>query len=107
MSSPTLAAEQLAALARMIAEQLAERLSPEVRYFTVAKAAKYSSLSPDSIRGLLALGKLKSLRPNGRVLIDRRQLDALILGSTKRRRRHHGQAAATPSPATPNREREC
>ena len=56
---------------------------PIRRFMTIARSAKYADLSPESIRRLLASGKLTGLRPvRGRVLIDRTQLDALVLSST-------------------------
>jgi excisionase family DNA binding protein len=76
-----------------IAEALAEKLAGVAvkRYLSVAEAAAYSSLSPDSVRTLLTSGKLTALRPvPGRVLIDRRQLDSLILGSTRTPRQRRG-----------------
>ncbi len=81
------------ALAGAVAERLAELLPalPQKRYLTVAHAAEYADLSPDSIRSLLSSGKLTALRPvPGRVLIDRRELDALLQASTKRPRRGRG-----------------
>jgi hypothetical protein len=52
------------------------------RFLSVAAASEYSSLSAKSIRRLLAAGKLTTLRPvRGRVVIDRNELDALVLGS--------------------------
>jgi len=55
---------------------------PPQRFLTVGQAATYSGLSAESIRRLLAAGKLSPLRPvAGRVLIDRQQLDSLILSS--------------------------
>jgi excisionase family DNA binding protein len=52
------------------------------RFLKVSEAANYSGLSEESLRRLLAAGKLTSHRPvAGRVLVDRRQLDALILAS--------------------------
>jgi excisionase family DNA binding protein len=77
-----------------IAQAVAARLQPTVerRYLSVEEAARYSSLSPESVRRLLAAGKLTPLRPvRGRIVIDRRQLDALVLGSTRRPTGGRGQ----------------
>jgi excisionase family DNA binding protein len=87
------AALDLDALAVRVADRVAERLAAGAaqRYLTVRAAAAYSSLSEDSIRSLLVSGKLTALRPvAGRVLIDRRELDALLLSSTGRPRRGRG-----------------
>jgi hypothetical protein len=77
-------------LAGKIAVQLAER--PVPRYLSVKQAAEYSSLSEDSIRGMIAGGKLKPLRPvPGRIVIDRLQLDAAIQSSTAQPRKGRGR----------------
>jgi excisionase family DNA binding protein len=89
---PPAVPEDLDALAEALARKLADQLAtPAPRYLSVLQAARYAGLSADSIRNLLAGGKLKALRPvPGRVLIDRRELDAFILGSTSRPRRGRG-----------------
>jgi excisionase family DNA binding protein len=82
----------LDALADALAARLAERL-PAVppRYLSVPEAARYASLSADSIRAMLAAGKLTALRPvPGRVVIDRRELDAAVLASTRKPARCRG-----------------
>jgi excisionase family DNA binding protein len=61
-------------------EQLRERpeASPE-RYLTVDGAADYAAVSAESIRRLLAAGRLTALRPvGGRVVIDRREIDSYM-----------------------------
>jgi excisionase family DNA binding protein len=80
-------------LATLIAERLAVQVAEQQarRFFTVAQAATYTALSEDSIRAMLAGGKLTALRPvRGRILIDRRQLDAVVLSSTGRLRTGRG-----------------
>jgi excisionase family DNA binding protein len=73
----------------LVAERLADLARR--RYLSVAHAAEYADLSEDSIRSLLSSGKLTALRPvPGRVVIDRRELDALLLSSTRRPRRARG-----------------
>lgn len=65
---------------------------PGGRFLTVPKAAAHANLSEESIRRLLSSGKLTALRPvKGRVLIDRRQLDALVLSSTATPRTGRGR----------------
>jgi excisionase family DNA binding protein len=51
------------------------------RYVTVQEAADYTGLSDKSIRRMLARRALTPYRPVGRLLIDLRQLDALIQAS--------------------------
>jgi excisionase family DNA binding protein len=80
-------------LAVQIADRVAERIAAAAsqRYLTVRHAAAYCDLSEDSIRSLLAGGKLTALRPvPGRAVIDRRELDALLASSTKRPRHGRG-----------------
>jgi len=48
-------------------------------FLTVQHAAEYSDLSPESIRRLVQAGKLTALRPvKGRIVIERKELDAYI-----------------------------
>ena len=85
----------LDALAEAVAEKLAERLASlsAKRYFSVQESATYTGLSVDSIRSLLSSGKLSGYRcaVAGRVLVDRKELDALVQGSTKRPRQGRGR----------------
>ena len=53
------------------------------RWFSIASSATYADLSQDSIRRLVSSGKLNAKRPvRGKLLIDKHELDALILNST-------------------------
>jgi len=55
------------------------------RFLTVAGAAIYTSLSVTSIRREIAAGHLHAYRPRrGRILIDRTELDALVLSARRR-----------------------
>ncbi|MGI6417254.1 MAG: helix-turn-helix domain-containing protein [Thermoguttaceae bacterium] len=68
-------------------DALLARTGPKPRFMTISSAAVYSDLSQDSLRRLLERGDLVAHRPvKGRILIDREQLDAVILGSTTRPR---------------------
>jgi len=52
------------------------------RWLTVQGAAKYASLSDESIRRLLSSGRLTAHRPvPGRVIVNRSELDAVIRSS--------------------------
>ena len=63
----------------------------EPRFLTVLGAAAYCSLSESSVRREIAVGRLRAYRPRrGRILIDRRELDALILASDARPRTGRG-----------------
>ena len=82
----------LAAVQRV--EELAARAQASPipqRFFGVAEAAAYSGLSEDSIRRMIHAGDIKALRPcRGKILIDRQQLDAVILGANRRVRKGRG-----------------
>jgi excisionase family DNA binding protein len=81
-------------LADAIAIRLFERLGEltQRRYLTIQHAAAYADLSADTIRSLISSDKLTGLRPvPGRVLIDRRELDALLASSTRTPRRGRGR----------------
>jgi excisionase family DNA binding protein len=74
------------AIAEAVVLKLDKRLAElaQRRYLTVAHAAAYTDLSADTIRQLISGGRLTGLRPvPGRVLIDRRELDALLASSTR------------------------
>lgn len=65
----------------------------EQRWLTIEQAANYTGLSEKSMRRLLASGRLTPHRPcRGRILIDRRQLDAVISDATTTPRRGRGRA---------------
>ncbi len=73
-------------LAAALTDRIAERLADlgRSRFLTVARAAEYTDLSQDSIRSMISSRKLTGLRPvPGRVLVDRRELDSVILSSTR------------------------
>ncbi len=62
------------------------------RWMTIGTAARHSDLSAESIRRLIASGKLTASRPvKGRILIDRLELDSLIAGSTNHTRKGRGK----------------
>jgi hypothetical protein len=53
------------------------------RFLGVNEAATYAGLSPASVRRLIAANRLTPLRPvRGKIVIDRRELENVILGST-------------------------
>ncbi len=61
--------------------------SPAKRFLGIDEAAAYSGLSTKSLRRLIGSGKLTALKPVGKILLDIRQLDQVILGSGPARRR--------------------
>ncbi|MCH8923072.1 MAG: helix-turn-helix domain-containing protein [Planctomycetes bacterium] len=69
---------------------------PTQRWLSVASAAEYADLSQESVRRLLAAGKLVARRPlKGKILIDRIEFDALIAGSTATPRTGRGKYQRT------------
>ena len=65
-------------------------------FLSIKHAAEYSDLSEETVRRLCKSGKLTELRPvRGKILIDRKQLDAYIRScdGTPRtgRGRHHSK----------------
>jgi excisionase family DNA binding protein len=81
-------------LADLLAERLASRLHapPPARFLSVADAAAYAAISPDSVRSMLTSGRLTALRPvAGRVVVDRQELDAAIRASAGRPRTRRGK----------------
>jgi len=84
-------AEQFERIEGKLDKLLARAAAPPVRWLTVEGAAHYSSMSADSIRRMLSSGTLQPHRPRkGRILIDSRQLDSVIQGSTARPRAGRG-----------------
>ena len=82
--------EQLTAKLDQLAEKKAR---PWPRFLSIRIAAEYSTLSEVSIRRLISAGKLTALRPclgKGKVLIDRHQLDAVVVSATATPRKGRG-----------------
>ncbi len=59
----------------------AEPVTP--RYLTLGDASTYSGMSVSTLRRLIDRRALRAYRPHGRILIDARQLDALIQASAE------------------------
>lgn len=79
--TPSVGCEEYAEILR----RLDALQGPAPAYFTVRQAAVYTSLSQESIRQLIERRDLTALRPvRGRILIAKRELDDLVLGSTRR-----------------------
>ncbi|MHB1038397.1 MAG: helix-turn-helix domain-containing protein [Pirellulales bacterium] len=81
----------LESIAARLDDLLARAGEPAPRFVGVEEAARYASLSPESIRRLLSSGALTPLRPvRGRVLVDRAELEQFVLTSTGSIRRGRG-----------------
>jgi hypothetical protein len=62
---------------------LEQHCHAHARFLGIVGASRRANLSPESIRRLIAGGRLTAYRPvKGRVVIDVRELDAFVLGST-------------------------
>ena len=67
-------------------DMLLERGTAAPRFLAVKEAASYAGVSADSVRRMLASGELTALRPvPGRIVVDRHQLDAVILATADRK----------------------
>ena len=66
-------------------DRLLERTAQPQRFMSIRTAAAYADLSQDSVRRLLERGELTAYRPvKGKILVDRLELDGVILGSIRR-----------------------
>jgi hypothetical protein len=80
-------AEKLDAVLLAVKQQ-----SDAPRFLSIEGGAGYCSVSAESIRKLISTGRLTALRPiKGRVLIDRFELDSVVLSSTQRPRSGRGR----------------
>lgn len=81
-SSPDITAE-LRALRDTVGRLVETIDRPPVRWLTIADAAKYAGICPRSLRGLIAMGKLRQHKPvPGRCVVDRLELDRYIASTT-------------------------
>jgi excisionase family DNA binding protein len=60
---------------------MAHSITDSNRFLGINDASRYTSLSAQTLRRFIADGKLTAHRPGGKILIDRRQLDDLVLRS--------------------------
>ena len=89
-------APTIADVATKLDTLLRQQADPWPRWLSIQGAATYASLSEASVRRLLSGGKLTAHRPcKGKVLVDRHQLDALVVSATARPRRGRGIRAGT------------
>jgi len=79
------AAELLSAVEDRIVQKVAERLAHDAtgatirkRLYTVEEAAEYLARTKDAVEHMLASGKLRAVRSDRRVLIDKQDMDRLI-----------------------------
>jgi excisionase family DNA binding protein len=76
----------------VLAHLAAHPATQDRRWMTIAAAARYSDLSEVSVRRLIAARRLTAHRPiKGRVLVDRKEVDALITSATKHPRSGRGR----------------
>src|SRR5260370_30367197 len=85
LSTKASLARRLRRIERGLRRLLARTEAGDPRFLSVAAAAAFSGHSETTVRGWLVTGKLTGYRPaTGRVVIDKRELEALVLSSTKR-----------------------
>jgi excisionase family DNA binding protein len=70
-------------LAQRVAAIVLERLddTSKQRWLTVDQAADYLGRTPEAIRGLVKRGELTGYRPDGRLQLDREQIDRWMRGA--------------------------
>ena len=70
-------------LAQRVAAIVLERLEPTSsrRWLTVDQAADYTGRSEEAVRGLVKRGALRAYKPDGRLQIDRHDLDTWMRGA--------------------------
>jgi len=71
-------AEAIAEIVMTRIESRLQRDNVQARLFTVQRAAEYMGRSAHSIRHLCNTGKLPVVRIDGRVFLDRQDLDRII-----------------------------
>lgn len=71
-------------LAQRVAAIVLERLeaTSNRRWLTVDQAADYIGRSPDAIRGLVKRRELTGYKPDGRLQLDRQELDQWMWGAS-------------------------
>jgi len=69
-------------LAQRVAAIVLERLegTSNRRWLTVDQAADYLGRTPEAIRGLVKRGELTAYKPDGRLQLDREELDRWMRG---------------------------
>jgi len=79
-----LSAELVETLAQRVAAIVLERFEQSSRHqwFTVEDAAEYIGRTPEAIRGLLKRGELTAYKPDGRVQLNRTELDTWMRGAS-------------------------
>lgn len=96
MTSPSI--EQLDAKLDRLIETLGNHAAGERRWFGVEQAAEHMAISEESVRRLVSSGRLTAYRPvAGRLVLDRRQCDAVIMAATRRPATGRGRRKAVDS----------
>lgn len=87
-STSEITLQDLAARLDALSKQIA---APQSRWLSVVSSARYADISAESIRRLISAGKLTAHRViRGKILIDRVELDSLILAATAKPRAGRG-----------------
>ena len=77
--------ELIDSLAERVAAIVLERIdaAPGRKWLTVDSAAEYIDRTPDAIRGLVKRGELTGYKPDGRLQLDREELDGWMRGDPR------------------------
>jgi excisionase family DNA binding protein len=82
---------QAAAMLVLAQANVSKRPDFSARFLTLEDSAAYVGVSVESIRRMVSTGKLTALRPvKGRIVLDRLQLDSVVLSSDSRPRKGRG-----------------
>jgi excisionase family DNA binding protein len=73
----------VATIAERVAEIVLDRFEQisDRRWLSVDRAAEYIDRTPDAIRGLVKRGQLTAYKPDGRLQLDREELDRWMRGA--------------------------
>lgn len=63
-----------------VAEELVARVEHSSPWLTVSAAGAYLGISEDALRALIQRKEIRFYKPNGRLFIDRKDLDTWIRG---------------------------
>lgn len=82
----------LETIGQKLDELIGQASQPAKRFLSINDAAAYTGLSPESVRRLISARKLTPRRPvRGKIVLDRNEIDAYVLGSTASVKRGRGQ----------------
>jgi excisionase family DNA binding protein len=78
-------------LAEMVADRLADQAN-STPWLSVGQAAEHLGITEQAIRSLLKRGDIPAYRPNGRVFLDRAELDSWVRSGREAHQTRGGRA---------------